>query len=429
MMRIDLKEHDNFEEKLNDEQLEAIKNLGLCFAPPTSGEQPRYLGISSSQASYYIGACWLSETEKIFLTVLPKMENIDFLKMFVQALKNQKSAKYFSSCYGINFSKPAISIDASNDILSPLLIVHFVFAMESLLRFGLKKDYMTVEENLKSKARGRIKFIQNERKNTFYARNDRIFCQFSEYTADTVENRLLKRALVFSKQILSSLESLRRNSCFAQLNQKTNGCLSRFENISDEIKTSAIISIKQNKLYRHYNEAIKIAKMILRRCDNSLAKIKEKEALVPEFWIDMPRLYEVYVYSKLLETYGGKIQFQASGCHGTQVDFIKTDERIILDAKYKPRYADTNKRIIDDIRQLSGYARDEKILRTLGVKDENYIPPCVIIYPEKTVLENDEKDESLESLSFEKNKSIIEQCSQIKCFRKFYKIGVPLPLA
>ena len=79
----------------------------------------------------------------------------------------------------------------------------------------------------------------------------------------------------------------------------------------------------------------------------------------------MSRLYEVYVYGLLEKAYPGKIKFQVKGHYRTAIDFLKMDEKLIMDTKYKPYYDISNSGIIDDIREISGYARDENILKEL----------------------------------------------------------------
>ena len=47
--------------------------------------------------------------------------------------------------------------------------------------------------------------MTNERKNIAVKRFDRVFCDYDEYTADIPENRLIKKALLFSKRILKPI--------------------------------------------------------------------------------------------------------------------------------------------------------------------------------------------------------------------------------
>ena len=184
---------------------------------------------------------------------------------------------------------------------------------------------------------------------------DRVFCKFQEYTVDIPENRLLKKALVFSENYLTKLVSLDYHESLGELKRQINQIKSTFSQVSDEIEVYEIKALRKNKLFSNYSEAIKLAKMILQRFDYSISKSGSIQKSVPPFWIDMSRLFEIYVYSKLHEAYGNTIQFQVPGHLKTVVDFIKTDEKLILDAKYKTRYQKHNSPLLADIREVSGY--------------------------------------------------------------------------
>jgi 5-methylcytosine-specific restriction enzyme subunit McrC len=157
----------------------------------------------------------------------------------------------------------------------------------------------------------------------------------------------------------------------------------------------------------------------------------------------MPRLYEMYVLSLLRKAYGDQIQFQVKGYRKTQVDYIKKseNEKLIIDAKYKPRYSEGNQGILDDIQEISRYARDEKILKALEWEPKvesangNYFPKCLIIYPDpKTKFEHEEGEEDDQGMiemkdDFRKDGILSDSghVRKIPGFKDFYKIAVPLP--
>lgn len=438
-----LKEHESLKEKYLEcsEYFDSLKEIGVEFSETEYEGIPDYLGITPNfRANYYIGAAWLCPKNKSAgdehkaVVVLPKMENIDFTKMFLTALQNHRSSEYFSKFYGIDFAQPPIKTDALDNILSPLLLTHYIAVLEQLVKHGLKKDYVFCEENLSSKIRGKILIQKNLRTNTFKNRADKIFCRFQEYTADTKENRLLKKALQFSKRMLQNLDfgSLETQS---ELCKKISKISAAFATVSDNIEVCEVQSIKTNKCYREYSQAIKIAKMILRRYDYSIDNAGSKNETVPPFWIDMSRLYEVYVYALLEKAYPNQIAFQVKGHCKTAVDFIKRDEKLIMDTKYKPQYESSNSRIIDDIREIAGYARDLKILKTLKISAQSTEEiKCLIIYPEPVKLQGNEDDEedtdckSISDFSSFSSETLLQNASPISWFRNFYKISVELPI-
>ena len=194
-----------------------LNRLRDCrFVQPQYMEEPKYLGLfwngqSSLQANYYIGASWLVENE-FSVVVTPKMNDIDFIDMFMTALAvdSDPEVNYFSRCYGIDFDSPKITVDKKLCQVTPLILLHYIVLLEKLVKQGLKKGYVNREENLNSKIRGRIYIPAHVQKNVCTQREDRTYCRFQEYTEDIPENRLLKRALNFAYQGIYCYKSLNR---------------------------------------------------------------------------------------------------------------------------------------------------------------------------------------------------------------------------
>ena len=414
-----------------EEYWEQLSDVCFAGAPSDYMGTPRFLGIDQHfTASYYIGASWLKNDLAVVVT--PKMGNIDFVTMFLEALEvdTKNESDYFSQCYGIQFDEPTIETDEQLNQLTPLLVLHFISLLERLVKRGLKKDYIVREENLKTKVKGRLLITKHLQKNVFQQRSDRVYCQYQEYTDDIPENRLLKKALLFADRIINNYESLKAQSSYSEIQSSLLRLKTAVGHISDEIEPYQVQKLSTNKLFKEYKETIRVAKMLLRRYDYSISETSKEQHSTPPFWIDMARLYELYVYSKLNAAYPEQIEFQVAGHCKTAVDFIKEDECLIMDAKYKPHYDYSNRGIIDDIREISGYARDKKILKRLGT-DEQEIK-CVIICPNPIKFESDEIDTDIDDNCkeldvFEKG-DLIPQCSEIKWFRNFYKISIMMPI-
>ncbi len=409
---IPLIEHQSF----NSQDVEKIKNLNLAFQQTDYLKEPKYLGIYDYCASYYIGASWLVKNE-LAVIVTPKMENIDFVTMFLEALEvdTKNESDYFAQCYGIQFDEPTIETVEQLNQLTPLLVLHFISLLERLVKRGLKKDYIVREENLKTKVKGRLLITKHLQKNIFQQRSDRVYCQYQEYTDDIPENRLLKKALLFADRIINNYESLKAQSSYSEIHSRLLRLKNELSHISDEIESYQVQKLSTNKLFKEYKETIRVAKMLLRRYDYSISEASEEQHSTPPFWIDMSRLYEMWVFSKLRQHAIHEIHFQEKGFYGRQVaDYVIPIERLILDAKYKPDYANNNFVDIDDIRELSGNARDESLLPNL---DESYSPRCIILYPG-----------DYDELKHEEETLFDSQGIKIPHYRNFYKISVKLPM-
>ena len=365
---------------------------------------------SGYYASYVIGAQWFDAAKTMPLVVTTKhgCDRIDFLKMFSVCFNSGIEAKEFSKIYAVDMDAPRIKAPELKSVLSPLIVAHFLSIVKDIVKRGLKKDYVQREENLK-KVRGRIDISRNERMNILKKRYDKVFCRYQEYSEDTLENRLIKKALLFSQQVLLVAGM---SDSLLSLQHTIHECLSAFSNVSDQIEVWEVKAIKHHKIFREYDDAVKLAQMILHRYDYSITNITTaEEEYCPIFWIDMAMLYEHYVLGLLREAYGSKIHYQLHGYTGYP-DFVCYSPMLVMDTKYIPRFGSGN---IDAYiaRQLSGYCRDKRIFST---KPETNVP-CVVIYPKEGEPENPFKNKRLEDFL------IIED----RCLWNFHRVAVPLP--
>ena len=414
-----LKEHNIYDESDKNDILSFISshNVELVGTPDVFMGEPTFLGINKDlEASYYIGACWIVKNELPFI-VLPKIDNLDFTEMLITALSvnSEKEGEYFSKCYGINFEEPLIETRARVDQLTPILLIHYLTLLEHVVKNGLKKGYISIDENLKGKVKGHIVLSEQLRSNIIPQRHDRNYCRFQIYTSDIPENRLLKKALLFSQLMLNNM--MRYSKHTAKLQNRINKLNNAFYGISDNIEQSQIKNVTSSKLFRNYPEAIRVAKDILRRFNYSISNISSENNKTPPFWIDMSRLFELYVYSKLEELFPKQILFQVAGYGQTKADYIHIGEQIIIDAKYKPQY--DNCFDLADIREICGYSRDLKILKHFGqefVESQQEVK-CLIIYPKSG---KDFVNKDVESLW--------ELGIPLYSYRNFRKFAIPVPI-
>lgn len=361
-------------------------------------------------ASYKIGAEWIDEQESLIVTTKHKMEQIDFVRMFMTCFTSDLSLASFSTIYEIYIDKPSIKAPALQSVVSPLLVLHFLGVVSRIKE--LKKGYVSRSENLK-KVRGRISILKNERQNIAIRRYDRVFCEYDEYSADIPENRLIKKALLFSQRLLQGLNE--QSAAVAKL--RLNKSLALFSEVSDKVEIKQVKRLRAHKLFTNYNEAIRLAKLILRLFDYNISKVGSHEGKVVPFWLDMSLLYEHYVYGLLHEAYRERITYQFKGKTGSPDFLYKSKEyKAILDTKYIPKYEEES---LDNdvVHQLSGYSRDLRILTHLGYKDVSPIP-CIIIYPKEGKRKNNPfLGNNLRMLCGKSSKDFLE----------FYKIEVSLP--
>jgi len=385
---------------------------------PTSLIESIDLKNSSYKTGYYVGIAWLANSNKA-LYVSPKFdnefENVDYFLMLSKGLQNPEMLDFGENLFYIDLDAKPIEIQSNKDIITPLLIVYFLQILRQIVKKGLKKDYHKIENNIYTNIKGKVLVSATLRQNIFRNRQLYNTCSYEEFSVNTVENQILKKALLFSIRFLKITHN--KNKKFFSL---IDYILPAFARVSDEIQVNDIKSYRNNSFYTEYKKGLELARMILKRFGYNFNEIKNEEVTkIQPFWIDMPKLFEFYVLGILKENLGrNNIQFQASANYGA-IDFLRItkDKEMVIDAKYKSIYQG-NKYEIEDIRQLSAYARDKGALRATAIPPENWAKTnldCVIIYP----------DQNAESL--EKFDDIYKQ-KKISQFQNFYKAGIKIPM-
>jgi 5-methylcytosine-specific restriction enzyme subunit McrC len=373
--------------------------------------------------SYCIGVDWLDETNAIYIE--PKLNTkqkketaaiveINYLQMLFSALPYIDSQNNLDELFEIKWIKPEIEIHQTKDLITPLLIIRFLNLVKIIVRKGLKKSYYKVEDNLNGKVKGKVLVGKTIKQNTLKNRLLYTYCQHDEFGENGLENRLLKKTLVFVKRYLSRAKTQKEMHFTLDI---FNFISPAFENVSEDIGLHDLKHTKPNAFYKEYTEATRLAKLILKRFGYNITNVEKEKILTPPFWIDMSKLFEYYVLGLLKKQYPkqGEVHFQFN-CHKAhEIDYLLNadDLKLVIDAKYKPKYKFKNGIDKEDFRQISGYARLKKVYDKLK-KGYNENIDCLVIYPDMEIQNN-----NLVDLTAEKHK--------IDKYVGFYKLGVYLP--
>ena len=372
--------------------------------------------------SYFVGVDWIKE-EELAVQVSPKMNDgfeIDYVRMLNEALAEPDNMEHLKDLLTIRFDKPSIRISQQQDLLSIFLITEYLNILQRIVRKGLKKSYYRVEENLNNKVKGHILVSRTIQRNLAKGRITDNVCRYQVYDIDSPENRILKKALVFCKK---QLEVYKHALDTKALEKKIRYVQPSFERVGDEISVKAMKTFKGNPVFKEYFMAVEYAQLLLRRFSYDITLVGKKEIVTPPFWIDMSKLFELYVYGKLKKIFTGKreIQYHVKA-HYQELDYLlkptEWTEPYVIDAKYKPRYKQGGGITMDDAREVSGYARLSKVYKKLGLNEETALPiKCLIIYPDQDQEERFTFTRT-EEPAFEK----------VSNYVRFYKLGIRLPV-
>jgi 5-methylcytosine-specific restriction enzyme subunit McrC len=396
------------------------KNNLYCFSISKQDDDAYHL-----EAGYFIGIDWI-EQQKVAIYIAPKLntkvleqdnpsteiKETNYLKMLFNCLKHGDVVKKVDELFLVKWDKPEIIIEQKQDLLTPLLIIEFLSIVKTIVRKGLKRSYYKVEENLYGRVKGKVQIAKTLKQNIFQNKNLHTYCSFEEFGLNNLENRLLKKALVFIRRYMATYSDFGKEDFVQDL---FNYIHPAFDKVSSKIDLKEIKNTKTNAFYKEYEKAIKLARVILRRYGYNISNIEKQEVSVPPFWIDMSKLFELYVLGLLKDRFQNQVQYHFT-THGNELDYILKSEKykLVIDAKYKPSYA--LKKLGNnhsDVRQVSGYARLEKVYKHLEKKYPESIN-CLIIYPNQ--------ENGLEDL---KDAKLLEK--HISGYFGIYKLGIKLP--
>ena len=345
------------------------------------------------------------------------LDELDYLQMLLSVSAVRESAKEIKDLIKIDWDVPQITISQKDDKLTPFLVVQFIQLLKTIVRRGLKKSYYKVRENLNNRIKGKILVGEHIKQNLFKNRLTTTYCEYQVFGEDNLENRFLKKVLQFTISYVENHKLLFHNTLL-EIQETINYCLPAFEQISNSFEDHKLNHIKHNPFFKEYKDAIRIGNYILKRFSYNITQTSTDKISTPPFWIDMPRLFELYVYSQMMkhnpEDYK-EIHYQFS-TYGNYLDVLisKPDFQMVIDAKYKLHYK--HSQVHQDIRQVSGYARLKKVRNELKVFDDKNID-CLIIYPD---MQNGIDELTLKNINHYKQ--------EIKAYHKVYKLGVRLPL-
>lgn len=385
------------------------KDDGICLSLRKTKDECKL------ELTYFVGVDWLIE-ESLPIYVHPKLDDAvketNYLQMLFSALKHPEISNYTDELFQINFERPLIEIQQKQDLLTPLLVVQFLKVVQEIVRKGLKKSYYKIENNLYCKVKGKILVSKTIKKNYLNNKPLNTYCIYEVFGLNGIENRLLKKTLEFIRCYLPSIKNIHSEK---YISNTFNYIMPAFKTVSEEVNLNDIKHSKLNVFYKEYSEAIRLAKMILNRFGYNVTNTQKSIIKTLPFWIDMSKLFELYVLGLLKERFKAGVQYHFTQSYQELDYLINTEDyRVVVDAKYKSIYKTFYD--IDDIRQIFGYARLKSVTKELK-KSENEVIDCLIIYPDQ---ENGEDD--LKDLDFLRNDNTINQ------FARLYKVGVVLPL-
>jgi 5-methylcytosine-specific restriction enzyme subunit McrC len=231
------------------------------------------------------------------------------------------------------FQREPFTFGVSEDLLE-LVVLIFARQVENLVRRGIYRSYIAREENLPI-LRGRL--LMNEQLCRNPVQLHRFFTRRDEFTADVLENRLLKAVIFLLSRLTYRQPDLRR---------RLRRLLRAFDQVSHQsIARDDFDRVSYGRLNQHYASVHSLARLLWEHL--SLESYEGEESFI-SYLLHMWRVFEVFTAEYLTEFFSDVPGIDVAVQQDLWLDtdervkgvpdvVIKLDDRpaLVLDTKYK----------------------------------------------------------------------------------------------
>jgi len=266
--------------------------------------------------------------------------------------------------------------------LLELFITYFLQEVNTLVKRGVRSDYVTKEEN-QAFLKGKLLINQQIRVNA--VQQQRFFCAYDEYLPDRPENRLIHSAL---EKVLK----LSRNANNQRLSRELIFVFADVP-VSKNIRQD-FTKCKSNRAMTHYQHPLEWCRLILNEEStvSAAGKTQTISILFP-----MEKIFEDYVAAMLKKVLpkGYRVTTQASGKHlciktANAENMFALRPDIVIQQGEKCWVADTKWKLIDKQERNHGISQSDMYqLYAYGKKYDN-CQGLFLIYP-KSIIFNEDK--------------------------------------
>ena len=300
----------------------------------------------------YVGVIQIGGTT---IEILPKADKLNTESRTEKDNWHKVLLKMLAHCKKIKVNAVSeASLRKRHHSLLDLYFELFINEVNLLLQQGLIKKYNQKSDNVLA-LKGQLNFSKNIQQNVI--RQERFYTTHQIYDHNHLVNQVLFRALKVLKTITNN----------TYLTDGVNRLIGSFPEIKEiEINRSHFDKITSNRKTEPYNEALKIAKMIIL---NYSPDIKGGDENMLALLFDMNKLWEEYIYRMLLKVDDSsiKVSFQNRDKFWNEkvikpdivitrtqlINDEKTETHFIIDTKWKIKeYAEPDD---DDLKQMYVY--------------------------------------------------------------------------
>lgn len=287
---IEVVEHEaifvNADQGIDQESFDQLEGLilNLNEAEADTDQVIDFLTLSTKRdvgkvirAKNYVGV--LKATDHLQLEILPKIHGVDKQKTKLILLEMLKTLLDFPS-------KTFNSADLATEEmpLFEIFICLYIKEVHQLVRRGLQSDYYDEEDNV-TVYKGKMNFSKHIRHNLVH--KERFYVEFDEFGINRVENRLIKKALLYLNVMTKS-----------EVNRiAIKQILHHFDPVDEsKVTESDMRRLQISRNMAHYENSITWAKIFLSK--QSFTSFAGAQSMVSMLF-PMEKLFESYVGNTL----------------------------------------------------------------------------------------------------------------------------------
>jgi len=251
--------------------------------------------------------------------------------------------------------------DASDGLL-PAFAAFFTRTLERAVGRGLYRAYRTEEEWIPA-LRGRLDLTAQFRRPGIAVP---VPCRYDEFTADVVENQLLKAAL---------MRLTRTRGVPSLIHRRLRRLRTFFDEVTDTIPDPNVIDrLHITRLNKHYEPALRLAHLILR---NLTLSDQRGERAASSFLIDMNTLFQDFVTLRLRRLLRRRLDVDAEpGVHLAHSRKVRMQPDLVFMRHGNPVFVgDTKYKLLGD-----NLGRDRDYYQMLAYTTALDLPAGVLIY-------------------------------------------------
>ena len=308
--------------------------------------------------------------------IRPKIPHLNFFKML-----------FLTRDLAPEFNEREFQYQKHYDIYE-IMVRQFLREAEEIIRRGISQGYTDDEENL-SGVKGRVLLRENLRTNPVL--RNRVFCRFSNFTADVPENQILKCALY----LISKMPVIDRS-----LHRKAMHLIHYMEAATlSVLDPKNLPVVKFSRLNEHYRRSVVLGQLLIGHSTLNLDTIGDIK--YSSFLVSMDVLFQRFLYTYLrskLKGYAVKDEPEISAFDEERTGWVYPDivirksarNILVIDAKYKRTVDEEGGRKsaeMRDIYEVFYYAKRLKL------------PVGILAYPKQELLQDYQEAHRVEDVT------------------------------